>query len=251
MNNIDKNDELLKQKAAHIASSSKSLFLEKMAHERRTPLNVIVGFSELMTKQVYGNIQPAKYLEYADAIHTSSLHLLELINDMLDLSKIEAGQMVLHEQNVDLARLLKSVNKILANKFEEKSILLKMDGKHTLLYVDEKIFKQIFLNLLSNSIKYTQQNGQVVINSFEDESGLHIHIEDNGIGMSDDEIELALKPFGQAVNGENMQERGSGLGLPLVHTMVVLHGGELLIESQKGIGTTMKILLPHTRVIAN
>jgi signal transduction histidine kinase len=225
--------------------------LNFMSHELRTPLNAILGYAELITKEVHGPIQPSIYKEYIEAIKIGGDHLLALVNDILDYSKLHAGKMTLYEQQIDLSYLLSSCIKLfdaLAQKKEIK-LSLKIKEKMPLFFADERIINQIIMNLLSNAIKYTYPNGIVQLEAFVIDEKICIHIKDSGIGMNPQEIKLALEPFGQINILENQDIKGTGLGLPLVKALTELHEGTLEIESQKNVGTQFTLIFPTHRTI--
>nr|WP_298690672.1 PAS-domain containing protein [uncultured Dongia sp.] len=233
--------------AAESANHSKSHFLANMSHELRTPLNGILGFAEIIRAEVFGKIEPAKYRDYADDIHSSGKHLLTLINNLLDLSKIEADRMTLNidaiETSTIVAQALRLVEKLAAERHIE---LAEPDiAGCPVMHADQTQAQQILLNLLSNAVKFTPDNGRVVLRIVEDgEAGIVISIADNGIGMTPAEVTTAMERFGQAAVSYSRTTSGTGLGLPLVEGLVRLHGGSLAIESEKGVGTTVSVRLP-------
>ncbi|OUR79529.1 hypothetical protein A9Q83_03780 [Alphaproteobacteria bacterium 46_93_T64] len=232
---------------AEAASASKTNFLANVSHELRTPLNAIIGFSEMMTKQIYGPIENEKYAEYVQYIYDSGAHLLRLINNLLDLSKVEAGKFELHMGPVELPELMHNTGTYLSHQAQEAGVDLVLNDVHEAgsFWGDENALRQIFLNLISNAIKFTPKGGKVAVSvEFDFENKVKITIADNGIGMEEKSIDLALQPFGQIENAFNRKYPGTGLGLPLVASLSELHGGHLEIESALGKGTTCSVHLP-------
>ncbi|TXH39262.1 MAG: PAS domain S-box protein [Rhodospirillaceae bacterium] len=228
------------------ASKAKTRFLAHMSHELRTPLNAILGFAKLIGDEMFGPIGVAKYAEYAGLIHESGSHLLSLINDVLDLSKIEAGRMVLDCQAVSVDALAAGSTRLMEGLAKDRNVHLCVEVMPDCRQVfgDERAIKQMIINLLSNALKFTPASGTVTLQFAVDGAGAAITVTDTGIGMTENDIEKALDPFGQ-VDGEiARQHQGTGLGLPLVKVMAEVHGGSLEIESEPGRGTTMRIRLP-------
>jgi signal transduction histidine kinase len=244
----------LAKDAAEAASRTKSQILATVSHELRTPLNAIIGFSEVISQALMGPVDP-RYREYANDIHKAGTHLLTLINDVLDLSKIEVGQLKLHERAVDLAQLISGCHRLVAERARES--LVRIDevvaDEIPLVFGDELRLKQIVLNLLSNAVKFTAAGGaggQVTTDArLAADGGLTISIADTGIGMKPDDIPIALSPFRQLDNAFNRRSDGTGLGLPLAKMLVELHDGALEIESKVGLGTTVRVHLPSKRVL--
>jgi PAS domain S-box-containing protein len=236
---------------AEVANRTKSEFLANMSHELRTPLNAIIGFSEVMRQGIYGPLGSPKYEEYAQHIVSSGQHLLDVINGILDLSKIEAGKFELDEQLVDLGEAVETCISIVRGRAEDSNLTFERLLPEPLpaLYADASKFKQIILNLLSNAVKFCHSGGQITIEAgFEHENGMVVRISDTGIGMSSDEIEVAMMPFGQVDSSLARKYEGTGLGLPLTKMLVELHGGRLELESETGVGTTVNIRFPAGRV---
>lgn len=233
-----------------MANRAKSEFLANMSHELRTPLNAIIGFSEIIKTQAFGPIQPPNYLEYANDIHRSGTTLLQIINEILDISKIEAGERSLNESIVDVEDVVEACLSLVNNKKEETGVTI-TNALHDVpkIIAEEVAVKQIILNLLSNAVKFTPSGGRVTLSSEKDDRGrLHFSISDTGIGLDEAEIQKALSPFGQIQNELSRTNSGTGLGLTLVDALVKLHGGELEIFSQKGIGTTVTVIFPANRL---
>lgn len=235
---------------AEIANRAKTQFLANMSHELRTPLNAIIGFSEFIGSEALGPIGQPSYAEYMVDIETSAKHLLELINDILDLSKIEAGDPVLDEQRIDIADLIDACFVLIRHRAQASKIEVSADVPDLIppIYGDARKLKQILVNLLSNAIKFTPSGGNVTLRaSYDDVTGGMLQVIDNGIGMTETDIPNALRPFWQAESYLNRKYEGTGLGLPLCKSLVKLHQGELKIESELGIGTTVTVSLPASR----
>lgn len=225
-------------------NKSKSEFLANMSHELRTPLTAIIGFSEVMMNGIGGELCD-KHKKYANDIFKSGHHLLKLINDILDLSKIEAGKTEINPEKVDICSVFRSCMTIISERAREKSINVEVktscDGLYA--YADPVRFKQIILNLLSNSVKFTDTNGRVDISCAISDSVI-ITIEDNGIGMDKEGLQAAVMKFGQVNTGLARTHEGTGLGLPLSIELAKLMGGNLDIVSELGVGTTVTVTLP-------
>jgi cell cycle sensor histidine kinase DivJ len=239
--------------AAEGANRAKSSFLANMSHELRTPLNAIIGFSEVMTHEMFGPVGSTKYLEYSRLIHESGGHLLELINSVLDMSKIEAGKLELFEEVFDLNEVAESALRFVKLAAERAGVALKLSvtaGAET-IYADKRAVKQMLINLLSNGIKFTPRGGDVKVRATLDGKGIEIAVADSGVGISPKDLERLGKPFEQ-VDGEHVRSKeGTGLGLALVKALTVLHGGEATLESVLGEGTTVRIRLPFAAVGEN
>jgi two-component system cell cycle sensor histidine kinase PleC len=238
--------------AAELANRSKSEFLANMSHELRTPLNAILGFSEVIRDQLFGAIGEARYAEYARDIHSSGQHLLQIINDLLDLSKLEAGKLELHEDEVAVPRLIEDCIRLVRGRAENGGLKLRVRVAAGLpqLRADARLLKQIVINLLSNATKFTPAGGVVTVSARPAANGgVDIDVTDTGIGMSDADIQVALTPFGQVDGSFSRRHQGTGLGLPLVRALTELHGGALVIRSTPGSGTTVAIQLPAERVL--
>jgi signal transduction histidine kinase len=229
---------------AERANKSKSEFLANMSHELRTPLNAVIGFSQLMASEYFGPHSDPRYREYAQDIHESGRHLLEVINDILDLSKAEAGQLQLEEDMLDINRVIGAAVRIVRARAEEAGLTLVVkaveDGPG--FRGDERKLKQILLNLVSNAIKFTPEGGRVEIAATLDwNKGLSVSVRDTGIGVDPADIPKMLEPFVQLDAGANRRYQGTGLGLSLVMAFTELHGGTLSIESALGQGTTATV----------
>jgi PAS domain S-box-containing protein len=240
------------RKKAEIADRAKSEFLANMSHELRTPLNAIIGFAELIKSQPFGLMGDAKYLEYVNDIHASGQHLLSVINDILDLSKVEAGQVELDESEVDVETVIDACLRLVKERAGRTNLTLSKELPATLPAVraDERKFKQILINLLSNALKFTPPGGRVTVAGGISEAGdVEIVVRDTGIGMKPEDIPRALQPFGQLRSSLVRTYEGTGLGLPLVRSLAELHGGSLEIASQPDGGTAATIRLPASRVV--
>jgi signal transduction histidine kinase len=237
---------------AETASRAKTEFLANMSHELRTPLNAIIGFSEILAHQLYGALGNDRYRDYAADIHSSGTHLLEVVNDILDISKVEAGQLNLNEEPVSLASTIEKAMRILQERAEAAGLSLVPEVEANLppLRADARLVKQSLVNLLSNSIKFTPAGGSITARAARGASGgLVLAVIDTGIGIAAEDIPRALAPFGQIDSALNRRYEGTGLGLPLVKSFAELHGGRLTLDSTLGAGTTVTMHFPPERVI--
>jgi PAS domain S-box-containing protein len=245
----------LAKEQADAANKAKSTFLANMSHELRTPLNAIIGFSEMMIKETFGPVGSAKYKEYQQDIVLSARHLLDVINEVLDMSKIEAGRVELMEERFDLKEVVNAVLRMMASRAFSAGLKLEkvIQDDLPIIYADPRLIKQIIINLVGNAVKYTGSGGTVEIFVHIDADGnLVIKVKDNGSGIPADKIDVALEPFGQVTdNVGNDRYQGTGLGLPLAQSMAELHGGTLSLESEVGIGTTATLTLPAYRTKEN
>ena len=235
---------------AEMANRAKSEFLANMNHELRTPLNAIIGFSDIISHELFGPLGNEKYLDYMKDIHQSSLHLLSVIKAVLDMSKIEAGKLELSKEWLNIRHLIGEIIRMMREQAESRGIelLIKLSDEEVDIWADELAMKQIFLNLLSNAIKFSRDGGEVCIRIVSDEPDLAIvEFEDHGIGMNEEELERALQPFGQAKPSTTRNYGGTGLGLPITKGLIEAHGGKLAIESRAGQGTIARISLPTER----
>jgi signal transduction histidine kinase len=236
---------------AEAANRSKSTFLAHMSHELRTPLNAIIGFSEVMAEETLGPVNHPHYEEYAQHIHASGQHLLSLINDLLDLSKIEAGKLELWEETVDLHSLIERCRIFVVELAHNKGVTLTVRSAADLpmLICDARKLKQVLVNLLSNAVKFTPAGGQVLLEARSDGAmGIVICVSDTGIGIAPDDLSKVMSPFGQANEAMNRNNQGTGLGLPLAKALVELHHGILELDSNLGTGTTITVRLPGRAV---
>ena len=238
--------------AAEAAGRAKSEFLANMSHELRTPLNAIIGFAEVIERETFGPAAP-RYREYASDINGSGRHLLQVINDILDLAKVEAGQMLLHEARLDPALVMQGCVRLIMPRAAKSNVRVytAFDPHLPVLLADEARLRQIALNLLSNAVKFTKAGGRVTISTGVDqEGGITIAVTDTGIGMTAAEIAIALEPFQQVTSSLSRTNEGTGLGLPLTKTLVELHDGRLDITSTPGRGTTVTVAFPVSRSLA-
>ena len=236
------------------ANSTKSEFLAHMSHELRTPLNAIIGFSEIVTGELFGPIERRRYVEYAQDIHSSGVHLLSIINDILDLAKIEAGRRELTDNVVFLHDAAAAALRLVRGRAENGEISLVnkiVPGSVPLLQADERAIKQMLLNLLSNAVKFTPKGGRITIGAeLRADGSLAASVSDTGVGIAPENIPRALAPFGQIENAAaRATAEGTGLGLPLVKSLMELHEGTLELESEVGKGTRATIVFPPNRVL--
>ncbi|MBI1234605.1 MAG: PAS domain-containing protein [Alphaproteobacteria bacterium] len=230
---------------AEEANRSKSEFLANMSHELRTPLNAINGFSEIMLREMFGPLGDARYADYVNDIHTSGEHLLALINDILDMSKIEAGKMQLQTEPVRPRDIIEQCVRLVRGRAEEKNIRVvadMIDGPD--IEADPRALKQVILNLASNAVKFTPEGGRVTIRTFTIDKSVAIQVSDTGIGIAQDDIPRLARPFEQIESQHSKSHQGSGLGLALSKSLVEMHGGKLAIESTLGEGTTVTFTMP-------
>lgn len=240
------------RRRAEDANRAKSQFLATMSHELRTPLNAILGFSEVMMNEIFGPLGSPNYKEYLTDIHSSGQHLLGVINEILDLSRVEAGRYALNEEAVDLASIAADCVSTVRLRAEDKRISLQMQFEDNLpaLWGDERALRQIVLNLLSNAVKFTPRNGEIILRvGWTAGGGQYVGVSDNGAGIPADEIPTVLASFGQGSNAIKNAEQGTGLGLPIVQALVKLHDGEFELTSQEGKGTDVIAVFPHSRVL--
>jgi PAS domain S-box-containing protein len=234
------------KEAADRANNAKSRFLAAMSHELRTPLNSILAFSEVIQSQMFGPTGHPHYSEYAGYIHRSGQHLLNLINDILDISKIEAGKMELEFRSLPVSCIFRDVTRLIQETAQKHRLGLAIEpiADSLVLWADERAIKQILFNLSSNAIKFTPAGGRIALAALAMKDGVNIQVSDTGIGIPEDQIARVAKPFEQIDNRYTRTKGGTGLGLSLVQGLVNLHGGSLNIESRLGVGTTVTVWLP-------
>ncbi len=228
------------------ADEAKSAFLASMSHEVRTPLNAIIGFAEMLSLELQDTADKTKTEEYLDIIKTSGEHMLTIINDILDISKLDAGKMKVFAEKMDPMEVISQSMRMLEHTARDCSVRLVSDLEAASITSDERIIRQILINILSNAIKFTGAGGQVSVHSEKRPSGYKIVVSDTGIGMSQDEIEVALQSFGQVAGREREEIRGTGLGLPLVNRFMTLIGGTMTIRSAPGHGTSITLDFPQS-----
>ncbi|MCR6630816.1 MAG: PAS domain S-box protein [Magnetospirillum sp.] len=239
--------------AAERGNRAKATFLANISHELRTPLNAIIGFSELMKHEIFGPLEPVSYRTYVDDIHESGMHLLELINDILDMSKAEAGMTDLVDALVDVSAVIRSSMRMMSRRATANGIALVEDIPEDLPYLraDERRVRQIVLNLVSNAVKFTEEGGSVTVTAGCEPEGLVLTVTDTGIGMTPDELERVMHPFVQADTRLSRKYEGTGLGLPLTKALVVAHGGTIRLSSEPEKGTSVQVVFPPERVVRN
>ncbi|MDA1099781.1 MAG: ATP-binding protein [Proteobacteria bacterium] len=234
------------------ANQAKTEFLANMSHELRTPLNAVIGFSEMMKEETFGPIGAPKYVDYAAEIHNSGLHLMDVINDVLDMSKIEAGQLEPTFSEIDMSAIAETCISFTSERARKGHVILEANVRDGLpkMIADDRMMKQIILNLLSNAIKFTPQDGKVeLFIDIDAQRRCVVKVRDNGIGIDPAKLSIVMRPFGQIDAELNRKYEGTGLGLPLVNSMVGMHGGTLEIDTALGQGTTVTITLPAERVV--
>jgi signal transduction histidine kinase/HAMP domain-containing protein len=244
----EREESLRRAKAeAEAANASKTRFLANMSHELRTPLNAIIGFSEIISGEFFGTVGNARYLDYSHDILRSGRHLLTVINDVLDLSKSEAGKMVLALRETDMRDVLKDCISMVREQCAAAELNLVVTGmEHALPMIgDTAKLRQIFLNLLSNAIKFTEKGGSVSLSACSTADGVAVTVADTGIGMDPQDLEIAFQPFGQVDNRLERRYEGTGLGLPLTKALVDLHKGSIAIDSARGQGTRVTVCFPR------
>ena len=239
--------------AADAANRSKSQFLAAMSHELRTPLNAVIGFSELLELETFGPLGNSRYRQYAHDIHASGAHLLSLINDILDLTRLDAGHGNLVEEAVDLVALIADAVRMMGPQGKNAGVGLRNEvaGPLPPALADARRIRQVLLNLLSNAVKFTPSGGVVTVSHRFENSALLISVADTGIGIAEQDIPRAFERFGQIDSTLARKYEGAGLGLPLARDLMELHGGTLTLQSKPGIGTTVTLSLPAERLLSD
>jgi len=237
---------IAERRAAEQSSRSKSMFLASASHDLRTPLNAIIGFSDMIRSEVLGPVGNPRYREYVEHIHDSGKLLLNITDDILDLSKIEAGRREMAPTMLDGCEIAEACLNVVAIEATAKGVALGVEAEHAVrIYADNMALRQILLNLLSNAITFTPAGGRVTVRiARENGGGAAVDVVDTGIGMTADGIEVALEPFGQIDKTSQPRGRGTGLGLPISVRLTELHGGRLTIASTPGKGTTVRATFP-------
>ena len=240
------------RRRAEEANLAKSRFLASMSHELRTPLNAILGFSEVMSNEVLGPMQNQTYRDYARDVHDSGQHLLDLINEILDLSRIEAGRYQLNEEPVNLLHIVEECCHLMELKAHNKDlrVVQQFEPELPLLFADERAVRQITLNLLSNAVKFTSTGGEILVRAgWTAGGGQYVSVKDNGPGIPPEEIPVVLSAFGQGSIAIKSAEQGTGLGLPIVQGLIAMHGGEFQLHSKLREGTEAIAIFPPSRVM--
>ena len=234
-----------KTKAEH-ASQAKGSFLANMSHELRTPLNAINGFSEMLVKEVFGPLGDKRYQSYAQDILISGQHLLDMINDILDMAKIESGKMTINTKPIDPVEPVDAAVRMIRRKADEKNITLTFNYDEDVqeIEADHRAVRQMVLNLVSNAIKFTKDNGSVTVSLKNQNNFVALSVQDTGVGISKDDLPKLANPFEQAQSNQDMNQNGTGLGLALTRSLAEMHGGRFVIDSELGVGTTVTLLLP-------
>ncbi len=242
----------LAKDAAEAASRAKSGFLAMVSHELRTPLNAIIGFSEMMQREMLGPLANEKYQTYVGDIHESGMHLLRIINDILDLSKAEAGKLELHEEVFDLRDTIRAVRQLIGTRIGDSGLtaLVELSADLPRLRADERKTKQVLLNLVINAVKFTPRGGHIEIASrFDPDTGVIVTVSDTGIGIAPGDLARVLEPFEQVGSPFIRSRQGTGLGLPLVKAIMERHGGSIAVNSEIGVGTQVSVTFPLRRAV--
>jgi signal transduction histidine kinase len=238
--------------AADEANQAKSRFLAAMSHELRTPLNAVIGFSEVLKMESFGALGSPRYKEYVADIHASGTHLLAVINDILDISRLDSGDMSLEETALDLKKVIHESLRMMSHQAAAAGVALdeEIDDGLPLVRADARRIKQVLINLLSNAVKFTQAKGSVLVRAFTAAEGVAISVTDTGIGIGKADLARALERFGQVDSTLSRKYEGVGLGLPLARQLIEMHGGSLELKSMPSVGTTVVVTLPVSRIVA-
>ena len=246
-----RSERLLRQSEA--ANRAKNDFLAVMSHELRTPLNAIIGFSEIIANQMFGPIGQEKYRDYALDINSSGEHLLGIINDILDISKAEAGKLELNEEPIDPVDTLNQAMRMFRHRAKDLKVELSFRVRDEMPWIiaDGRLFNQVAINVVSNALKFTPEGGAILIELYLNTSGdLVLRVQDSGIGIQEDDVQRIFEPFVQVEGALNRSHQGTGLGLPLVRKIMSLHGGTVELTSEVGEGTEVKATFPSSRFVA-
>jgi signal transduction histidine kinase len=231
------------------ANAAKSRFLATMSHELRTPLNAILGFSEMIEREMFGPAGDARYVDYAHHVHESGAHLLALINDILDLSKIEAGKMELRCEALAVGEVIDEARR-LCGADAQHALTVSVAADLPAIYADRRATAQMVMNLLSNAVKFTVPGGAIEVSAMlRVDGGVTLAVRDSGVGIAKEDIPKALAIYSQVANQQTRAHKGTGLGLPIVAALMKLHGGSLALDSEPGKGTTASLHFPRERSI--
>jgi two-component system, cell cycle sensor histidine kinase PleC len=236
---------------AEAASQAKSAFLAVVSHELRTPLNAIIGFAEILQSEAFGPLGADRYKEYINDIHGSGCHLLDIITEILDLTRAEAGTLQLHEDTLDVGEMLQECAAQVAQSASAGDLTITLiAGPHCLMSADPMRIRQVINNLLTNAVKFTPHGGHIeLLHDLRDDGGIDVRVRDTGIGMAPADIPIALEPFTQVDGGLTRKYGGMGLGLPLTAALTELHGGRLTLQSRLGEGTSATASFPASRTV--
>jgi signal transduction histidine kinase len=237
--------------SAALANQAKSQFLATMSHELRTPLNAVIGFSEIMAAETFGPLGHKRYMGYAEDIRASGAHLLSLINDILDLSRLDGGQTELDEEELDLTTVIGETARMVEGQAEAAHLQLmkKVEPGLPTIRADRRRIRQVLINLLSNAIKFTPAKGHITVSAFRHGAEIVISVADTGIGIAKDDLSRAVEHFSQIDSALSRKYEGAGLGLPISKKLVEAHGGRLELESERDVGTTVSVFLPVDRTV--
>lgn len=235
---------VLASRDAQLAVRSKSEFLANMSHELRTPLNAIMGFSDFIRSEMFGAIAQERYVSYADLINASGQHLLDLINDLLDMSKIDAGKQDVEPELLELEPLVRECIQMIGPSADSRGVTVVLDLQASLIRADDRALRQILMNLLSNAIKFSHEGGEVLVSAVHEGRATSVRVSDNGIGISKDFLPRLTQPFERSTSSFVASQAGTGLGLSIVKALMDLHGGSLDFDSQEGAGTKVQVTFP-------